>query len=183
MIPTRQECLILIEQYEVLPHIVRHSKIVTQVALLLGHKLNDGGCHLNLDLVEAGALLHDITKTASLQTKENHAHTGAELLISLGYPAVADVVRQHITLDPQALYPDSISEAELVNYADKRVKHEEVVGIEERFRDIKERYITKFPALEERFEEVRLETQALEERIFSRIDISPEQVHTMVSEP
>jgi len=183
LIPTRKECLILIEQYEMLPHIVRHSKIVTQVALLLGRKLNDCGCDLDLDLVEAGALLHDITKTASIETKENHAHTGAELLLSLGYPAVADVVRQHITLDPRVPYPESISEAELVNYADKRVKHEEVVGIEERFQDIKERYIRKFPAFQERFEEVRLETQLVEKRIFSKIDLSPEQVYTVLFEP
>lgn len=183
MIPTRAECLILIKRYEMLPHIVRHSKIVTQVALLLGRKLNDCGCDLDLDLVEAGALLHDITKTASIETKENHAHTGADLLLSLGYPAVADVVRQHITLDPRAPYPESISEAELVNYADKRVKHEEVVGIEERFQDIKKRYITKFPALQERFEEVRLETQLVEKKIFSKIDLSPEQVQTVLFEP
>jgi putative nucleotidyltransferase with HDIG domain len=163
-----------------LPHIARHSKIVTQIALLLGRKLNNCGCDLDLNLVEAGALLHDITKTASIETKENHAHTGAELLASLGYPAVADVVRQHITLDPPILSQESIREAELVNYADKRVKHEEVVSIEERFRDIKERYIRRFPALQERFEEVRLETQVLEKRIFSKIDISPEEVQTML---
>ena len=183
MIPTRKECLSLIERYEMLPHIVRHSKIVTQVALLLGRKLNDCGCDLDLNLVEAGALLHDITKTASIETKENHAHTGAELLVSLGYSAVADVVRQHISLDPPVSSSESISEAALVNYADKRVKHEEVVGIEERFRDIKERYIRRFPALQERFEAVQLETQLIEKKIFSRIDISPEQVATILFEP
>jgi putative nucleotidyltransferase with HDIG domain len=159
-----------------LPHIVRHSKLVADVALLIARKLNASGCQLDLDLVEAGALLHDITKSISLETKENHAHTGGELLASLGYPAVASIVRQHIVLDPERLHPDAITEAELVNYADKRVKHEEVVGIEERFQDIKERYISKFPALEIRFTEVRLETRRLEEKIFSRIDISPEQV-------
>jgi putative nucleotidyltransferase with HDIG domain len=163
-----------------LPHIARHSKIVTQIALLLGRKLNNCGCDLDLNLVEAGALLHDITKTASIETTDNHAHPGAELLASLGYPAVADGVRQHITLDPPILSQESIREAELVNYADKRVKHEEVVSIEERFRDIKERYIRRFPALQERFEEVRLETQVLEKRIFSKIDISPEEVQTML---
>ncbi|MDY6838339.1 MAG: HDIG domain-containing protein [Thermodesulfobacteriota bacterium] len=183
MIPTREECLVLIERYEMLPHIVRHSKIVTQVALLLGRKLNDCGCDLDLDLVEAGALLHDITKTASIKTKENHAHTGAQLLASLGYQTVADVVRQHITLDPPVPHPGSISEAELVNYADKRVKHDEVVGIEERFQDIKERYVRKFPAFQKRFEEVRQETQLIEKRIFSKIDLSPEQLNTVLFEP
>jgi len=183
LIPTRQQCLDLIRRHEMLPHIVRHSKLVTRVALLIGRKLNHCGCHLDLALVEAGALLHDITKTTSLETKENHAQTGAALLASLGYPAVANVVRQHITLDTGTPDPETITEAELVNYADKRVKHEEVVGIEERFQDIKERYISKFPALETRFEEVRVETQLLEEKIFSRIDIFPDQVNDTLSNP
>jgi uncharacterized protein len=183
LIPTREQCFVLIRRYEMLPHIMRHSKLVTRVALLIAHKLNDCGCRLDLALVEAGALLHDITKTTSIDTKENHAHTGAKLLASLGYPAVANVVRQHITLDPDSLDPQAISEAELVNYADKRVKHEEVVGIEERFEDIKERYMGKFPGLEERFEAVRLETRVLEEKIFSKIDISPQQVNDILSNP
>ena len=63
-----------------LPHIVRHSQIVTDVALLIAHELNSVGEHLDVALVEAGALLHDITKTVSIQTKENHAKTGGELL-------------------------------------------------------------------------------------------------------
>jgi putative nucleotidyltransferase with HDIG domain len=166
-----------------LPHIVRHSKLVTEVALIIARKLNDSGCQLDLALVEAGALLHDITKSLSLETKENHARTGGELLASLGYPAVATIVRQHIVLDPGTLHPEAITEAELVNYADKRVKHEEVVGIEERFQDIKERYISKFPALETRFQEVRLETQHLEQKIFAIIDITPDQINDRLSGP
>ena len=181
MIPTREQCLKLIRRYNMLPHIIRHSELVTRVALLISRKLNSGGCNLDLALVEAGALLHDITKTVSIETKENHAETGGELIASLGYAAVADVVRQHICLDPASSDPDGISEAEVVNYADKRVKHEEVVGIEERFQDVWERYVEKVPALRVRFEEVLRETQCVEQKIFARIDISPEQVSDILS--
>lgn len=159
-----------------LPHILRHSELVTEVALLIGRELNSCGQNLDLALVEAGALLHDITKTASIQTKENHAQTGGELLSSLGYSAVANIVRQHVRLDSRCFEHNSVTEEELVNYADKRVKHEEIVDIEERFRDIEERYLNKFPGLQDRFKEVQLETRLLEQKIFSKIDTSPEEL-------
>jgi uncharacterized protein len=181
LIPTREECFVLIRQYGMLPHIVRHSELVTQVALLIARKLDDCGCHLDLALVEAGALLHDITKTVSFETKENHAETGGELVASLGYPAVANIVRQHICLDPGSSDPEAITEAEVVNYADKRVKHEEVVDIDERFQDVWERYVVKVPDLQARFEEAQLETRLLEQKIFSKIDISPEKVNDFLS--
>jgi putative nucleotidyltransferase with HDIG domain len=164
-----------------LPHILRHSELVTEVALLIGHKLNDYRQNLDLALVEAGALLHDIAKTMCLDTKENHALSGGDLLGDLGYPAVADIVRQHICLDRKVVCSDVVTEAALVNYADKRVKHEEIVNIEERFRDVKERYLRKFPHFSDRFKEVFVETQRLEVKIFSLIDISPEDINDMLA--
>jgi uncharacterized protein len=164
-----------------LPHIVRHSKLVGDVALLIARELNSVGQHLDLALVEAGALLHDITKTMCIKTKENHAQTGAELLTSLGYPEVANIVRQHICLDPGSSDPNAVTEVEVINYADKRVKHEEVVDIQERFRDVLERYVKKFPGLHARFKEVQLETQLLEQKIFSKIDTSPNEINDLLS--
>ena len=181
MIPTREQCFELIRRYRMLPHIVRHSELVTNVALLIARKLNSRGQHLDIALVEAGALLHDITKTICIQTNENHAQTGGELLASLGYPAVANIVRQHICLDPGSSDPNAVTETELINYADKRVKHEEVVDIDERFRDVLDRYVKKLPDLQARFEEVQLETQLLEQKIFSKIDISPGQIDDILS--
>jgi uncharacterized protein len=179
--PSRQECFELIRRYEMLPHIVRHSELVADVALLIARKLNSGGEHLDLALVEAGALLHDIAKTMCIKTNENHAQTGGELLAALGYPAVADIVRQHIRLDPHTGDPRAVTEVELVNYADKRVKHEEVVDIGERFRDVLKRYAKKLPGLEPRLKKVQLETERLEERIFSKIDITPQDLEERLS--
>lgn len=183
MTPTRQQCFELIRRYEMLPHIVRHSELVADVALLIARKLNSGGEPLDLALVEAGALLHDITKTTCIKTKENHAQTGGELLAALGYPAVANIVRQHIRLDPQTRDPRAVTEAELVNYADKRVKHEKVVDIGERFRDVLRRYAKKLPGLKPRLEEVQLETERLEQKIFSKIDITPQDLEEILVHP
>ncbi len=150
--------------------------LVNRVALFLGRKLIARGRSLDIALVEAGALLHDIAKTLCLETKGNHAEAGGELLIPLGYPAVANIVRQHIRLDQGTVAPGRVTEEELVNYADKRVKHEEIVDLEERFRDIRERYTGKFPGLEVALEEVFAETKLIEAKVFSEIDVTPEEI-------
>ena len=80
-----------------------------------------------------------------------------------------------------SLYSFSVCEAEVVNYADKRVKHEELVDIEERFQDIWDRYIKKLPGIQSRFEQVQRETRLLEMKIFSIIDISPQDVGVILS--
>lgn len=168
-------------RYEMLPNIVRHSVLVRDIALLIARKLNNSGHQLDLALVEAGALLHDIAKTMCINSEENHASAGGKLLANLGYPAVAEIICQHICLNPGTFDQETVTEAEVVNYADKRVKHVEVVNIEERFRDVLDRYAERLRNSRDRFEKVQLETRLLEEKIFSMIDISPEQVFDSLS--
>jgi len=81
--------------------------------------------------------------------------------VSLGYPSVTSIVRQNIRIDQGAIDATIIAE-ELVNYSNKRVKHEEFVGLKESFRDIHERYKGKIPGLEE----VLKETFFIEEKFF-----------------
>ncbi|MFW6241518.1 MAG: HDIG domain-containing metalloprotein, partial [Thermodesulfobacteriota bacterium] len=79
-IPTRTECYRLIFESGMLDHIVAHSLQVSRVALLLTDALNASGADLDRPLIRSAALLHDITKTRSLETGERHSETGAEFL-------------------------------------------------------------------------------------------------------
>ena len=154
-VPSRTDCLALMEQYHMLPHIQEHSFLVTAVALRLGNSLEEAGVPLHLPLIEAGALLHDIGKTPCLGTSRNHAEWGAQMVNAVGYPEVAGLVREHIvTVDGDD--PTVIREAEVVNYADKRVLHTQVVTLAERFADLEERYAQS--------EEARRRLAAYEER-------------------
>ncbi len=119
--PTRSECLDLMTAYQMLPHIQAHCWRVRDVALFLGEQLLAAGVALQLPLLEAGALLHDLAKTASLKNGGEHARLGAEWLTRLGYPAVAEIVREHVWLSRNPTEPWPLREVELVNYADKRV--------------------------------------------------------------
>jgi len=171
IIPTREECLRLMEQYGMLEHIIRHSLEVARVALFLSLELNKKGHRINLGLVEAASLLHDLAKTECLRTKEDHAWTGCQLLKGMGYERVGEVVAQHIWLEKRG-DPSGISEEEIVNYADKRVMHDRIVPLEERFNDLIERY-GKHPNGREYLEQLQEEICGIESKIFMVLQIDP----------
>jgi uncharacterized protein len=174
MIPTPHECYALLHTYRVPEHIIQHSREVHRLALYLCQELILQGERLDSAAVEAGSLLHDIAKMEGLQSGENHAQAGARLLRDLGFPEVAEIVRQHVVLDGEKL-PHPVTEAMVVHYADKRVRHTSVVSLPERFQDLKERY-GKNPASLAWLEDLEEKSVAVEKRIFARLSIQPESL-------
>lgn len=168
------ECLDLFRTVRVPEHIIAHSVQVARCAMALAHHLNMNSHRLNEDLVCAGALLHDIAKDISLKTGENHAHVGAALLERWGFRAVAAIVRDHIYLD-ERLLEAPFSESVVVNYADKRVKHDEIVTLDARFADLLARYgntIERKTLLKRRWELYKV----LERKLFAHTPILPEDL-------
>ena len=71
-------------------HLINHSKAVCRKALKLSSNFD-----VNLELIETGALLHDIgrSKTNGI----DHAVAGAEILKEMGFPdSVANIALRHI---------------------------------------------------------------------------------------
>lgn len=180
MIPNKEDCLRLMSQNGMLDHIIDHSIMVARVALFLSVRLNRRGQRLNLPLVEAAALLHDLTKTECLRTKEDHALTGSRLLKEMGYERIGEIVAEHIHLSKK-IDPSWVSEEEVVNYADKRVQHDRIVNLEERFDDLKGRYGKSQRALEQ-LEGLKRATVEIERKIFSILEIDPEDLQNHLSE-
>ncbi len=181
MIPTPEQCYELMEMYDMLPNIVEHSKLVRRVAVTLARLLQQAQCPLDMALVEAGALLHDITKSRAIVSGENHTATGAELLMQHGYPRVAEVVAQHVNLHPLTLDSACITEAEVVNYADKRVMHDQLVDLEQRFLDILDRYGKSIERVE-RIKGTEKEVRRVENKIFALLPITPQQLEALIDE-
>jgi len=171
MIPTREECFRLMSQYGMLDHIMHHSIEVAKVALFLSAELNKKGQRINLGLVEAASLLHDLTKTVCFKTKEDHAQTGSQLLREMGYERVGEVVAEHVVLSKEK-DPSSVSEEEVVNYADKRVQHDRIVSLEERFSDLMDRYGKGKKDIGQ-LEQLKKTTFEIETKIFSILEIDP----------
>jgi len=111
--------------------------VVRKVAVVIAGALRMQGHDVDIRLVDRAAILHDICKIDSIRKGGDHALMGERLLIECGYPVVADVIGQHVRLKSLQL-----NEAMIVNYADKRVKHDKVVSLSERFVDLMNRYGT-----------------------------------------
>jgi uncharacterized protein len=170
-IPSETQCYRIMAEMAMLDNIVAHSIRVCQVATLLTDSLNSKGYELNRSLVRAAALLHDITKTRSIDTGENHAHTGALYLKELEFPEVGDIVGQHVNLADFHSEREPI-EAEVVNYADKRVLHDQVVSLEDRMDYIMVRYSCSSGELGSRLEQMRREAGLIENKLFKTIPFS-----------
>ena len=136
-IPSIEQCHELMKGH-MLPNIYEHSVQVMRVAEAIVSNLKKG-IDVNVQLILAASLLHDISKTESIKTKEPHDLSGGRFMRELGFCSVADIVEEHVILknfDPS----ESLLEKEIVYYADKRVMHEKIVSVTERMDDIIERY-------------------------------------------
>jgi hypothetical protein len=101
-----------------------------------------------------------------------HTETGAELLRERGYFEVGEIVRQHVKLDTyfETGTPD---EAEIVNYADKRVLHDRIVSMADRMDYILEKYGQR-EELGRHLEWLWKKSEEMERRIFAELPIGPE---------
>jgi len=135
------------DKYAMLDNIRAHSLVVARVSHVLLQALTNkpkkNAPLPSSDLVLAGALLHDIAKTQCLKNQCDHAKRGRDICLQLGFPEVAEIVREHVILtefSSERYDTGHFLAKELVFYADKRVRHEEIVSLEERLEYILERY-------------------------------------------
>lgn len=181
--PSVNECFQLFDRYGMLDNIRAHSQVVAMVA----EELVDGLAQHHTDAtvlpdkqqVIAGALLHDIAKTLCLETGCRHAETGQQMLEALGWPELGEIVAEHVVLKEFRTmhYKQGYFHAkEIVYYADKRVRHDQIVTLDERLEYIIDRYGNKDPL---RIKYIRLnfqKTQELESYLFSHLSYPPAEL-------
>lgn len=151
-----------------LPNIVAHSRQVMRVSLAITDNLKKG-VSINRDMIIAAALLHDITKTRSLKTREPHDQSGGELLQELGFVSIGEIVKQHVILldfDPKG----RLKESEIINYADKRVMHDRIVSLAKRVQDLIQRYGAT-EEIKNRIQQNEIQVIAIEKKIAGCIAI------------
>jgi putative nucleotidyltransferase with HDIG domain len=138
-IPSESECFSIINEYRMLPNIIEHSMQVKKVSVLIYENLEEKSS-LNLELIVASALLHDIAKTSSIKNRElRHDLKGGEILRKLGFDEIAEIVENHVVFS--GFDPDGpVNEKEIIYYSDKRVMHDRIVSIDSRIDDLVERY-------------------------------------------
>jgi putative nucleotidyltransferase with HDIG domain len=177
-IPDETACLALLEKYHCPDHIIEHSKAVWGVARIIGEGLIRKEHPIDMALLKASCLLHDIAKYPCLVEKKGwHDVVGAEMLKEEGLAAIADIVAQHVRLTDRA--DSDIKEEHVLFYADKRVVHDRVVTLRERFRYLAETY-GRTQELIDKLKIMEDSTFRLEERIFDLLDFSPDDVPTLL---
>ena len=158
-VPTRAECEAILADRRVIPSIVLHSRVVARVAERITEALVCSGMTLNAELVQAGAMLHDLAKG-----EPDHASVGAGILRLMDFPHVAEIVSVHTDLD----FAGDIDERAIVYLSDKLVRGEEIVTIDQRFQAAFERFRddpAAFQAAQIRNETVKAVVLAVEKQI------------------
>ncbi len=164
-----------------LPNIRCHSLMVARISELLATGLlADRRVRLpDHELCVSGALLHDIAKTPCLNGACDHARTGAEICLDHGYPEIAQIVQEHVILKdhaPARFEQGIFSAREIVFYADKRVRHDVIVSLEERLEYILDRYGGEEEWVHDRIRANFDKCAQLESILFRFLEFSPLQV-------
>jgi putative nucleotidyltransferase with HDIG domain len=131
-VPSEEECEAIMTRFSVSKDTARHSRRVAQVAQRLAQALESHGYSVDMPVVRAGALLHDIVRT-----RPHHAAAGATVMQAIGFPRVAPIVASHMNLEFSGGMPDA---AAIVYLADKLVLGDQVVSLYERFQPAFERF-------------------------------------------
>lgn len=148
---------------------MRHCCAVSEAAVKMGQALNRCGWCLDLDLIQAAGLIHDIARV-----EEEHWEKGYELARSLGYEQEAAIIRVHMRYSPFSPI-DQINETDLVCLGDRLVLEDQYVGLDKRMDYIIEKAKKHgHPEAEQRIlrkkEETRAFITSLEEKIGMTLD-------------
>ncbi|MBW2022868.1 MAG: HDIG domain-containing protein [Deltaproteobacteria bacterium] len=139
MIPSIDKCTEIMDAYKMLRNIRAHSFVVARVAFVISSELIRRDVEINVPLIVAGALLHDIGKTESLNNGGDHVKIGMKICQEEGLVELVPIVEEHVRL--KSFHPKGrILEKEIVYYSDKRVNHDQIVTLEERLSYIVNRY-------------------------------------------
>jgi len=135
-IPTPGECLQMLQDVGCSEDVIRHCKVVRTIAVRIAKK-----AHANIELVEAGALLHDIgrSKTQGIM----HGVEGAKIAVQLGLsPKLVMIIERHLGagipkdeaialgLPPKDYLPFTLEE-KIIAHADNLIDNDHKHPIEE----------------------------------------------------
>ena len=132
--PSPIECeALLAEVFPTEEDVVCHGRQVQRMALAICRAMNSAGGGFDEGRVAAAGLMHDIAKG-----NPNHARVGGEILKTMGFDHVAELVAAHTDLPEVEL--DHPGEAAIVYLADKLTLADRCVSLESRFERALRRY-------------------------------------------
>jgi 16S rRNA (cytosine967-C5)-methyltransferase len=143
LIPRAEDCRALWDQYAMLENIRVHSALVADMAYAVGLLARERGIEVSGDALLAAGLLHDLGKTYTIAHGGSHAQLGASWVMREtrnGPIAQAVLFHVHWHWPEHWLEDERLLLTAITLYADKRVKHDAFVTLDERFEDLHVRY-------------------------------------------
>jgi len=143
-LPNREQAIQLLKENNTPPQVISHCLAVTKFALQLTEKLRQKVLEIDSELVEIGALLHDLGRSKTHTV--DHAVVGGQIAESLGLPeSVVNIIKRHVGAGitateaqefgwPKDTYMPQSIEEKIVCYADKRIDRGKVALIENEIR-------------------------------------------------
>ena len=140
LLPSREQAIELLRKNNCPPQVIRHSVAVADLALETARELEEKGLKINVELVEAGALLHDLGRSKTHNV--DHSIVGAQIAQSIGLPdEVIAIIKRHVGAGitekeaqmlgwPKDNYVPQTLEEKVVSYADKQIENGRRVPIE-----------------------------------------------------
>jgi uncharacterized protein len=140
-LPSREQAIKLLHESQCSAKVIKHCKAVAKVALETAEACKKRGFNVDLELVEIGALLHDIGRSKTHTV--HHAIVGVEIAQAAGLPeSVISIIRRHVgggitvTEARELGWPSGESyvpltlEEKIVCYADKLIEGSKKVPAE-----------------------------------------------------
>ncbi len=172
-VPSEAQCRALWDAYDMLPNIRAHSLAVACIATTLARQAASAGFDVDVDAVRAAALLHDLAKTYTIRHGGNHSQLGGAWVQELtGNPALAQGIIHHVHW-PFAVDIRSHFLPLSIIYSDKRVKHNRVVSLTERFEDLLHRYGAT-PDIRQRIGRSFAQAREIEQALVQNLGFDPD---------
>ncbi len=142
--PTRDECLSLLRREGCPERVIAHCEVVAALAVKIAKR-----CGADVELVEAGAILHDIGRCRTHSIR--HAVEGAQVASEMGLPPeVVSIIERHIGAGltksdarqlglPEKDYVPETLEEKVVAQADNLISDHGRVNLAEAIADVARR--------------------------------------------
>jgi uncharacterized protein len=151
-LPSREQALQLLKENHCSAKVKTHCKAVSKIAVETAKTLNQKGIKVDVELVEIGALLHDLGRSKTHTV--NHVVAGVEICKAAGLPEpILGIIKRHVGGGitkteakelgwPEDNYIPVTLEEKIVSYADKLVDTSERVPIEDTINKLREQKLT-----------------------------------------
>ena len=124
--PSKEQCLQYLQDYKTPAHVIGHCRAVSETAYKIAYELNKHGYDLDLELITAAGLIHDIARV-----EDEHWLRGAEFMESKGFQQEADIIRVHMHYSPFSAVED-LTETDMICLADRVVLEDAYAGLDKR---------------------------------------------------